>query len=207
MSKGQSIKVEIICVLCGKPFQAFPCHAKRGKRFCSLDCFALFRSIPIEEQFHKYLGPPTETGCILWTGRTSINGYGYIRYPSRHYQRKGTFAHRVAYRLAYGDFNEELLVCHKCDIHYPVGDRTYRRCCNPEHLFLGTHQDNMADMTSKDRAAKGSRSPKSKLTLENVRQARVAHATGRRCCDLAREYGVNWTTMDMALKGLTWKHA
>jgi hypothetical protein len=46
-----------------------------------------------------------------------------------------------------------LFVCHTCDVNYPPGDFTYRRCCNVAHLFLGTPKDNVDDMVAKGRAA------------------------------------------------------
>ena len=78
---------------------------------------------------------PTE--CWLWKGRPNNSGYG-----STTHNGKRIGAHRLAYRIAYGPFDESLFVLHKCDT--PL-------CVRPDHLFLGTQSDNMADCAKKGR--------------------------------------------------------
>ena len=83
-----------------------------------------------EDKFWK--GEPFE--CWLWRGSIT-KGYGKFRLDG-----KIVLAHRIAYLLEYGKYDENLDVCHTCDT--PA-------CVNPNHLFLGTHQDNMRDMLAK----------------------------------------------------------
>ena len=82
-----------------------------------------------------------ESGCWIWMGQCWDSGYGYLR------QRvdgkvKHTAAHRYMYEYYNGPFDKELNVLHRCD---------NPSCVNPNHLFLGTHADNMKDMIQKNR--------------------------------------------------------
>jgi hypothetical protein len=87
-------------------------------------------------------------GCWTWTGKTG-NGYGQIRIAGKGSGLIG--AHRLSWALHYGPIPAGLFVCHNC----PDGDNPL--CVRPEHLFLGTHEQNMADMVAKGRAASGDR--------------------------------------------------
>jgi hypothetical protein len=87
----------------------------------------------------RYIERVPETGCWLWVGQCWSNGYGYVRYNG-----KAESAHRYIYRLYKGEFDPSLDMLHHCDVP---------SCVNPDHLFLGTHTDNMRDMHKKGRAA------------------------------------------------------
>ncbi len=95
------------------------------------------------ERFEEKFTPVTESGCWLWTASCHDRGYGLF-YTGRNLKKgKMEFAHRVSYELYKGTrpaANEE--VCHRCDT--PC-------CVNPDHLFLGSHRDNMVDMVEKNR--------------------------------------------------------
>lgn len=82
-----------------------------------------------------------DNGCWIWIGNcVDKDGYGRFRYES-----KDLRAHRVSYEEYNGKIPVGLLACHICDIP---------SCCNPDHLFLGTPDDNSKDMVTKGRAFK-----------------------------------------------------
>ena len=81
---------------------------------------------------------PTEKGCLEYLKKQDKDGYGFVgdRWAD------GMKAHRLAYQVAHGEIPKGLYVLHHCD-NPP--------CCNPDHLFAGTPQDNVDDMRSKGR--------------------------------------------------------
>lgn len=118
------------------------------------------RSRPDRERFEEKYVPEPNTGCWFWIAAVIGRGYGQFRYQGRLW-----VAHRVSWELAYGPVPAELWVLHKCD----------QPCCvNPEHLFLGTHDDNMDDMVRKARSASG------------VRNGAVLHRERMSRCDSER---------------------
>jgi hypothetical protein len=116
--------------------------------------------------------------CWLWGGKKNACGYGVI--VSGNISPRAYGAHRVAWELAYGPIPKGKCVCHHCDT--PA-------CVRPDHLFLGTHKENMHDMIAKDRCpimrprAKWRSSPE---TRERIKQM---WADGISCRLIARELG------------------
>lgn len=79
------------------------------------------------------------TPCWIWNKCTDDDGYGSIRIGNKTY-----LSHRISFEITNGDIMPNKQVLHHCD-NPP--------CCNPDHLFQGTHADNMRDMASKGRSA------------------------------------------------------
>lgn len=139
------------------------------------------------------------TGCWEWQG-SKRNGYGRTIIGSRKDGTRRTItAHRLAYLLWNGDIPDGYEVCHRCD----------NPCCiNPEHLFVGTRQDNIDDRERKHRNVIkiGEEQPRSKLTKKLVKDARWERANkGTSFQKLAERYGVSKKTIQNAIKGVTWK--
>jgi hypothetical protein len=97
--------------------------------------------------------------CWEWTGCIDTFGYGYFRLNG-----KGYYIHRFVWELMRGIIPKNLCVLHHCD---------NPKCCNPNHLFLGTRTDNNKDMISKGRYINGN----IKLTQQIVDSIRNLYAT------------------------------
>lgn len=128
-------------------------------------------------------------GCWEWTAYVNPKGYGEVRFRGR-----ARLAHRVSWFLEHGA-EPTGLVCHHCD---------NPRCVNPEHLFVGTHADNTADMIAKGREPRGERGGHAKLTEADVLGIRRRYQAGERERTLAREFGVDAVTVNNLLSGSTW---
>lgn len=86
-------------------------------------------------------------GCWLWIGATRNSGYGQFWEPqSNRPDAKNWTPHRFSWVLHFGQIQAGKCVLHHCDV---------KLCVRPDHLFLGTHTDNMADCKAKGRNARG----------------------------------------------------
>jgi len=124
----------------------------------------------ILNRLNKYIIKIPFSDCHYWIGGLGRkNGYGsfQIREKGNRENRKQFKPHRLIYELLIGPIKDKH-VLHKCD----------NPCCvNPNHLFLGTHQDNMLDMATKQRHSLGSKSYSAKLTIPQVQEIRDLYAT------------------------------
>lgn len=128
--------------------------------------------------------------CWLWMGAKHKRGYGSFRAPGE------SKAHRFSYSRYIGPIPHGMSVCHKCD---------NPSCVNPEHLFAGTHTDNMVDKMIKGRGGHllGSSHPRSKLNEDQVRAIR---ADGRRQIDIAIDYGIKQAQVSEIKRRVAWTH-
>ena len=148
------------------------------------------------DRFEEKIEKIPISGCWIWTGTTYRKGYGHFRRKvnGRWVMYK---AHRFSYEQFIGPLPEGLNVLHHCDI----------TCCvNPDHLFVGTLQDNHDDMIAKDRKIIG-RNPKhqwlSKEIAEDIRA--VWQTTGMSQAELANEWGISTAQMSRILNNKIWK--
>ena len=137
------------------------------------------------------------SGCWEWIGARNDGGYG-----QKSVDGKLIYTHRITWSLLRGPIPKGKHVLHVCD-NPP--------CCNPDHLFLGTHAENMADMSKKGRANNaghnGTRHGRSKLTAEMVRaiiRLYTADKTAWSQRRLARRFCVNQTAIARLLRGETY---
>ena len=180
------------CRQCHKPIDRANGNYRKMV-YCSLPCFHDSIRKPIEQAFvEKVDKGPHPKGCWHWTGSIKPrNGYGHLRSGQKDYN-----AHRVAYELANGPIPAGAHVLHSCDVPH---------CVNPDHLRIGTHQENMAECRDKGRSS-------AKLTPEQVREIRAAFAgvTGKVPNGfnqrLADKYGVKDKTIWEVRTGINWSH-
>lgn len=130
-------------------------------------------------------------GCWEWQAYCLPGGYGQFSIAGQN-----VLAHRAVYDLLKGSVSDGAHVCHKCD---------NPKCCNPEHLFLGTQADNMADKIAKGRAACGAvLRTNSKLTEDAVREIRSLHGKVLQR-ELACRFGVSQATISEISSHKKWK--
>lgn len=157
-----------------------------------------------------------QQGCWLWKGTTIGHGYGSLANKGR-----PVYAHRLSWEIHYGPIPPGIFVCHHCDV---------RNCVRPDHLFLGTHLDNVRDMLSKgrmgqqihperypkgdahysrtqpQRLARGEHNANSKITEDDVRTIRARRAAGETMVSLGAEYGMSPTAIMFIVKRRNWAH-
>jgi len=148
---------------------------------------------PTADRFFRKAEPVTESGCWLWTAYINHLGYGK-------FQLKGKWrnANRVCWELINGPIPDGMDVLHKCDI----------RCCvNPNHLFLGTHTDNMQDMIAKGRAPRrdGEHNGNAKITREQAEEIRALYAPRKTSASkLGRSFGLSESSVLSIIKRKSW---
>jgi hypothetical protein len=142
----------------------------------------------LEERFWSYVAKGNEEECWEWRGALKKNGYGVLTVNHRQ-----VLVHRLSYELHNGDIGD-LCVCHSCD---------NPKCVNPNHLFLGTHQENMDDKVEKGRVSRGEDLPQTKLTVEDVLFIRESAESLRA---LSKRFGVSYQAISLIRNRKTWNH-
>lgn len=130
--------------------------------------------------------------CIIPKQKPDTNGYVRIKRLGNRFKER---AHVIAWEKANGRIPDGMLVCHSCD---------NRACCNPEHLFLGTHADNAADAAAKMRTTLGSRNPAAKLDENTVVHLKIALEYGMPIAMVAEKYGISVSHVYAIRSGKAW---
>jgi hypothetical protein len=150
------------------------------------------KSRPIAERLTDYVANPV-TGCWEWTNYLKSDGYGAF-FITKDRKRKQVLAHRASYELHVGPLNPGEVVCHKCD---------NPKCIKPEHLFSGSHADNLRDMWSKGRCSHaGEKNAAAKLSSAQVLEIRTSNSPRK---ELSLRYGVSLSTITSIQLKLTWR--
>lgn len=176
----------------------------RKRKFCSKTCAnritAKARHQPLTERYWAKVVRKTD-GCWDWLGCKDKLGYGRIGHGTREH---GTIsAHRASWIVHFGTIPEGLHVLHECD--NPT-------CTRPDHLFLGTHADNMADMARKGRAWRsaerytGTKNPNNKLRPDDIPDIYRRIRAGERMTRIANDYGVTPPSIHDIKFGRTWRY-
>jgi len=177
------------CVDCGQPCQIIALRCR--------PCECRSRVEELSARFwHKVrIGGPDE--CWPWTGHQNPKGYGVIGYRGKLF-----VAHRVAWMLTFGDVPVGMSICHHCD-NPP--------CCNPSHLWAGTHAENMRDMMVKGRNHSPGLSPntpfrETRFRWPLVRTMRAIYATGKvSTALLGRVVGIGQSAAYNIVHNRTWR--
>lgn len=201
---GEVLEGQFVCHACDVRHCVNPDHlylgthadnlrdmALRG-RFTNQKIYAVPKNIkPKPTISERFWAKVDKTGdCWLWTGSLNHDGYGNFGL-----NRASVGAHRVAYELSKGPIAKGLHVCHSCDTP---------GCVNPDHLFLGSRDENIADRHRKGRSRGPARErhPNTKLTREQLKEIQIMHSTGAYTFRKIGEiYGVDYTHVSRIVKG------
>ena len=155
---------------------------------------------PLSERFLQKYRVDLATGCWLWTDHVDEDGYGIIWVGGKKRTKR---AHRVSLELRGETIPQDTLVCHTCDT---------RHCVNPRHLYVGTNQQNIADMVRRGRSATAINpqpeelNGRAKIGKDDVRTIRSLHAAGVQTKTLQKRFSLCRTAVQRIVSGKAWAH-
>ena len=157
------------------------------------ECFSKRPIVNVKDMMSRFkskLRRRNKNGCIKWSGWKNENGYGKFSVGNIY-----KLAHRMAYELFVGKIPEGKFILHKCDVP---------DCCNVEHLYIGTQEDNMRDVRERNRRNNsGSKNGHAKLTEKEVIYIKSLLKTVS-CAKLSREFGVSESCIHDIKHGRSW---
>ena len=180
--------------ICERAIYSCPFVAQMLK--CSMKSLLNWKHrVTLRERFEEKYIPVTESGCWLWVGAFKVEKIKF-EYGVIVHKRKICLAHRIAYEIYKGPIPNGMSVLHRCDV----------TCCvNPDHLFLGTRADNVADMDRKKRRVVlyGTLHKMAKVTEDQVRTIRASAAFSH---ILAKQYSCSSSLIRRIKRRDTWRH-
>lgn len=197
------------CETCGKNFKWYRGKTRNEPRFCSHSCQGSgvkeWRSkhkfswkgkteeekLPMMKIMFYERIEKTES-CWIWKGSKIKSGYGIISFGG-----KPISAHRLSWKIHHEEIGSDMIVRHLCN--NPI-------CVNPEHLAIGTHQDNSDDRVKAGNSGKGSQNCNSSLNEEDIKKIKNLLVLGISGAEIGRRFNVSRTTINNIKKQRTWRH-
>ncbi len=171
---------------------------KRYSKECPI-CKSIFIGMSPEcSRKCKIMNRTIRKNCWEWQGKINESGYGCFQ-ENMDKKRIYLSAHRVSYEEYVGKISEGMCVLHRCD---------NPKCCNPEHLWLGTPQDNVKDRQNKGRGAdsRGEKHARCKLTEIDVLKIRKMFSDGIMQKDIAKIYNLHNVSISDICTRKNWQH-
>lgn len=171
----------------GQPKQYINGHQGRARK-----------AAPVDKRFWSKVDKRGPNDCWEWQGCVTRKGYGFIKVG-----HNTQLAHRVAWILLRGAIEDDLCCLHSCD---------NPKCVNPNHIFLGTREDNNLDRKRKGRGRNGpqdgSNNNHAKLTWDKVEEIRrLFNQKGISQGQIARRFNITQPTVSRIVRGLGWIQA
>jgi len=188
--------ITINCKKCGIEFAS---TISRNSTRCSQKCGGLLKETDqqafesLKKRYAKKVIKQGDNKCWSWKGWTR-KGYGGISYKD-----KELGAHRASYIIHIGEIPDGMHVLHNC----PGGDN--RICSNPKHLWIGTNDDNVADMVAKGRNIKGESHYLHKLTAQQIVEIKQLLYMGIKHKEIAKKFDINRSTVGSIKNKKSWK--
>lgn len=189
---------------CGQEVVVWQMSLRRGTT-ASCGCA---KDDALRARWQEYRGPAfwerVQVGdldqCWPWLGLRKQSPKNTQPYGMLGWNGKSTSAHRVAYELVNGEIANGAMVLHTCD---------FGLCCNPSHLYLGDHAQNMRDVIERNRRSgigAGADNGRSKLTQAQADAIRARYATGGVSQQsLADEHGISQNAISKIVRGQRYK--
>ena len=158
------------------------------------------KTMPDEQRFWSKYIPEPNSGCWLWLGTMSNNGYGVDGIGSyRDGTQRQVTAHRLSCEYSHGPApSPEHQALHKCDV---------KLCVNPAHLYWGTRKDNARDAVERGRVGgrplPGAQNGRARLTESDARYIISSSESG---AALGRRFGISGTQVGYIRSGKSWGH-